>query len=133
MSATMITRGGRQSPPSPATYGPCPTRGRRTGAEFATLRERLSVLLAAEHPMTVRQVFYQLVHRGLIAKTEGEYKRTVGQLLLDMRLKGEILFGWIADGTRWMRVAGRSEQAYWHPLADLDEADDEPLHAEGVR
>ncbi len=53
--------------------------------------------------MTVRQVFYRMVALGAIAKTDGEYKRTVGRLLLDMRLAGELPFGWIADNTRWMR------------------------------
>jgi hypothetical protein len=53
--------------------------------------------------MTVRQVFYQLVSQGVIDKTEGEYRRTVVRLLTDMRRSGEILFGWVADNTRWMR------------------------------
>ena len=70
---------------------------------MANLRSWMYVLLADENPMTVRQVFYQLEHRGLIANTEREYKGTVGRLLLDMRLKQEIPFGWISDGTRWMR------------------------------
>ena len=53
--------------------------------------------------MTVRQVFYQLVTREVIAKTEGEYKMTVIRLLTEMRLAQEIPFSWIADSTRWMR------------------------------
>ena len=60
-------------------------------------------MLAAQHPMTVRQVFYQLVTREVIAKTEGEYKTTVIRLLTEMRLAQEIPFSWIADSTRWMR------------------------------
>ena len=47
--------------------------------------------------------FYQLVSRGVIAKTEGEYKCTVVRLLAAMRRAGEIPFGWIADNARWMR------------------------------
>jgi hypothetical protein len=53
--------------------------------------------------MTVRQVFYQLVSRGSIAKSETEYKSTVVRLLTDMRVGGELPFHWIADNTRWMR------------------------------
>jgi hypothetical protein len=53
--------------------------------------------------MTVRQVFYRLVSAGVIAKTENEYKNTVGRLLTEMRLTGDIPYGWIADNTRWMR------------------------------
>jgi hypothetical protein len=60
-------------------------------------------MLRADNPMTVRQVFYQAVSRGLIAKTEAEYKQTIGRLLTEMRLDGTIPFGWIADNTRWMR------------------------------
>ena len=53
--------------------------------------------------MTVRQVFYQLVSRGVIAKTEGEHRQTVVRLLTAMRRAGEMPFGWIGDNTRWMR------------------------------
>jgi hypothetical protein len=59
--------------------------------------------LERDHPMTVRQVYYQLVSQGVIAKTEGEYKSTVVRLLAEMRRAGDIPFGWIADSTRWMR------------------------------
>ena len=96
-------RAGQHMPPAPATSGACPTRQRRTRAEIAALRATLYRLLAGEHPMTVRQVFYRMVALGAIEKTDGEYKRTVGRLLLDMRLAGELPFGWIADNTRWMR------------------------------
>lgn len=53
--------------------------------------------------MTVRQLFYRLVSNGAIDKTEAEYKQTVVRLSGEMRLAGEIPFGWIADNTRWMR------------------------------
>lgn len=53
--------------------------------------------------MTVRQVFYQLVSRGVIAKMEAEYHCTVIRLLTELRRAGEIPFEWIADNTRWMR------------------------------
>jgi hypothetical protein len=51
----------------------------------------------------VRQVFYALTVRGAIAKSEGEYKRTVARLLGEMREAGEIPFSTIADNTRWQR------------------------------
>jgi hypothetical protein len=41
--------------------------------------------------------------RGVIAKAEIEYQRTVVRLLVDMREAGQIPFEWIADNTRWMR------------------------------
>jgi len=87
----------------PAAYGTHPTRARRTRAEMAALRQSILDLLAADHPQTCRQVFYQLSNRRLIAKTEPEYKKTVCRLLAQMRLEGELDFGWIADHTRWQR------------------------------
>ncbi|MBZ5623506.1 MAG: hypothetical protein LAQ69_33010 [Acidobacteriia bacterium] len=67
------------------------------------LRGAIYAVLAADNPMTVRQVFYQLVGRAAIEKTEAEYKQTIGRLLTEMRRAGEIPFDWIADNTRWMR------------------------------
>lgn len=76
---------------------------RRSKAEMAEIRASLYQLLEADHPMTVRQVFYQLVSHRVISKTEAEYKQTVVRLLTTMRRAGELPFGWIADNTRWMR------------------------------
>jgi hypothetical protein len=67
------------------------------------IRAELYEVLEQDHPMTVRQVFYQMVSRGAIAKTEAEYKGTVIRLLTAMRKSREMPFGWIADNTRWMR------------------------------
>lgn len=85
-------------------YGSRPIkRGRRTRLEMDRVRDQIRDLLAAENPMTARQVFYRLVAGGAIGKTEAEYKGTVVRLLGEMRLAGDIPFGWIADNTRWMR------------------------------
>lgn len=77
---------------------------RRTKAEMARFRVTLYRILQGDHPMTVRQVYYQMVARGL-EKTEAQYKR-VQQELAKMR-RGERLpevpYGWISDSTRWMR------------------------------
>ena len=54
--------------------------------------------------MTVRQVFYRLVVRGAIEKTEEEYQGTVIQLLTEMRIEGRILFEWIVDEGRRRRI-----------------------------
>jgi hypothetical protein len=67
------------------------------------LRKTIFRVVAEDRPMTVRQVFYRLVSLGAVAKTENEYTATVGRLLKEMRLDGELPFGWIADNTRWMR------------------------------
>jgi hypothetical protein len=58
-----------------------PTK-RRTRAEVDRIRQAICDVLAADNPMTVRQVFYRLVVQAVIAKTENEYKSTVGRLLV---------------------------------------------------
>jgi hypothetical protein len=72
--------------------------------ELARIREAIYDVLGQYHPMTVRQVFYQVAsHRCIIEKTENEYKNTVGRLLLAMRKEGEVPWDWVSDNTRWMR------------------------------
>jgi hypothetical protein len=78
-------------------------RFRRTKAEIAAIRKAIYDILSEDHPQTVRQVFYALTVRGVIAKAEIEYQRTVIRLLVEMREAEEIPFEWIADNTRWMR------------------------------
>jgi hypothetical protein len=70
---------------------------------MADIRAGLRAITEVEHPMTVRQVFYQAVVEGLIEKTEAEYQSTVARLLLEMRRSGEMPYSWIADNTRWTR------------------------------
>lgn len=78
-------------------------RGRRTKAEIEAVCTSIYEVVEAGQPMTVRQVFYQLVTMGVIDKTENEYTSTVGRLLTNMRMAKELPFDWIADNTRWMR------------------------------
>jgi hypothetical protein len=89
---------------SPA-YGACPTKSlRRTKAEIAAIRDAVVAVVEADPPMTVRQVFYQLVARGVVEKTEEQYQGTVIRLLTEMRLEGDILFDDIVDETRRVRI-----------------------------
>jgi hypothetical protein len=67
---------------------------------MADIRAEITAILKADNPMTVRQVFYQLVVRELIEKTEIEYSRVVIRLLTEMRLAGEIPWRWITDESR---------------------------------
>lgn len=78
------------------------------------IRDAVVEVLAADHPMTVRGTFYRLVSAGVVAKTEGEYKSTVGRLVLELRRSGRVPYSWITDGTRLMR-----KPTSW---ADLDDA-----------
>jgi hypothetical protein len=84
-----------------ATYKACPIkRDRRTRAEIAAIKSALYDVLKSDHPMTVRQVFYQLVVRSVIEKTEEQYQGTVIRLLTEMRMADEIPFSWIVDESR---------------------------------
>lgn len=88
----------------PPLYRPSPIkRARRTKNAIETIKIGLYQILAEQHPATVRGVFYQAVSRGLVRKTEQDYKGTVGRLLSEMRRDGDLPYGWIADQTRWMR------------------------------
>lgn len=87
------------------TYEACPTkRPRRTKAAVAIIRGEIARVLADDNPMTVRQVFYQLVGRGVIEKTEEQYQNVVVRLLTAMRLEGELPFDWIVDTSRRRRI-----------------------------
>jgi hypothetical protein len=75
-------------------------RGRRSGDEIETIRETIDAILTDDYPQTVRQVFYQLVARGTIEKTEKEYQGTVIRLLSEIRLDGRVDWDWIVDESR---------------------------------
>lgn len=110
-------------------------RHRRSQQQIDQLREVLVEVVGANAPMTVRQVFYQLVGSGLVEKTENEYHNTVVRLLSRMRLEGVMPWSWITDGTRWMHKSvryGSVEEAleatkqhyrrdYWRELDDYVE------------
>ena len=84
-------------------YGSSPTRLRRSKREIERIRDAILRFAYHEKPVTVRQTYYHLVTRGLIAKTEGEYKSTVCRLMSEMRRAGMLPYKWVADNTRWMR------------------------------
>jgi hypothetical protein len=64
------------------------------------LRAAIVEILRNDHPQTVRQVFYQLVVRGAVQKTETEYTQTVSRLLGEMPLAGDLNWSWIVDNSR---------------------------------
>lgn len=78
-------------------------RRRRSQDEMEAIRQALWETLSDGAPMTVRQVFYALTVRGVVAKTEAEYKGTVCRLLAEMRRARIIPYTWLADATRWQR------------------------------
>jgi hypothetical protein len=86
------------------SYRACPTRRRRTKADIATIRGAILAVIDDDPPMTVRQVFYQLVTRGVIEKTEEQYQGTVIRLMTDMRLDGSLPYDWVVDESRRVRI-----------------------------
>ena len=56
-------------------------------------------ILAAHHPMTVRQVYYQLVARHVIENTRSQYQAVSNALVL-ARKGGSIPWHWIEDRLR---------------------------------
>lgn len=84
-------------------------RHRKSVALLETARE----VLAAHHPMTVRQVFYQLVSRQVIENTRSQYQ-AVSNLLVEARKDGSIPWDWIEDRLRRPRYV-----PMWDGLADF--------------
>ena len=87
------------------TYSACPIkRSRRSKADIEGIKQALIGVIEADHPMTVRQVFYQLVTRGVIEKTEIQYQQTVIRLMTEMRLDGGLPYSWVVDESRRIRI-----------------------------
>lgn len=81
----------------------CPTkRTRRTKAQVAALKANIYDVLVADHPQTVRQLFYRLVVSGCVLKTEAAYN-TIQRMSVEMRDADEIPVPWIVDGVRRVR------------------------------
>jgi len=115
------------------TYQACPIkRSRRTKADMDAVRKAIHDVIKADHPMTVRQVFYQLVTRGVVEKTEIEYQQTVVRLMTDMRLDGSLPFSWVTDESRRARITQTFDSiqdaldhtAKFYRRSALDRADD---------
>lgn len=80
----------------------------------------------------MRGVFYRAVSRGLVAKTEREYKNTVARKLAEMRESNELPWRWIVDNSRWSRkpvthssleiMLARSHDMYRRALWDNQDA-----------
>lgn len=78
-------------------------RKRRTRDESAALLETAYAILAEGNPMTVRQVYYQLVARQLIPNNRSQYQ-AVSTLLVDARKNGDVPWEWVEDRNRRPRT-----------------------------
>lgn len=71
-------------------------------AKTVQMIETARDILAEHHPMTVRQVYYQLVSRQVIKNNRGQYQ-AVSKALVAARREGFIPWNWIEDRLRQPR------------------------------
>jgi hypothetical protein len=86
-------------------------------ADLETCRKGLLEIIEEMKPMTVRQVFYQAVVRGLFHKTEHGYNRVAADTGA-MRTSGELPYEWLEDNTR----SEIRPTTFDNPAAALDSA-----------
>jgi hypothetical protein len=77
-------------------------RVRASKSEVQARRQAIHEIIAEQHPMTVRQVFYQAEVGGLVEKDETGYDKVQADLTR-MRLEGLLPYDWLTDSTRWQR------------------------------
>jgi len=120
-----------------AVYGTSALNGgryRRTHAELAEIDAAIYDIAEAEEPVTVRGLFYRVMSRGLVPKSEQGYS-VVQRRALKMRRRAELPYGWITDGSR-LRLKPRtfsSAQAALENTARMYRKDlwiDQGLHVE---
>jgi hypothetical protein len=89
--------------PTDRTYGARTIkRHRRSRVEVGAIDEAIVGVLAADHPQSVRHVFYRLTDprlAGHVAKSEKGY-RDVQHRCVQLRRAGRIPYSWIVDATR---------------------------------
>lgn len=89
--------------PEDPSYETSPVnRLRRTKAAIDAIQTAIYNTLAADHPQTVRGVFYRLEVAGLVPKDMAGYG-VVQRECLKLRRNGVVPYAWITDGTRLQR------------------------------
>ena len=86
-----------------------------THLKTAEIFEAARTVLREHNPMTLRQVYYQLVSRQVIEKNRSQY-HALSKLLASARRDGTIPWEWIEDRTRKPRHV-----AMWDGLSDFAE------------
>ena len=84
-------------------------------AKTIRLIEDAKLVLTEHHPMTVRQVYYQLVSRQVIENNRGRYQ-ALSKALVNARQEGVIPWDWIEDRLRRPRAV-----SMWDGLGDFAE------------
>lgn len=111
-----------------------PKNARKPQARSLYLRDAIIEVAGEYVRMSVRQLFYQLVARRVIEKTEQAYKR-VCDATVQLRLSGDLPYGKIADGHRTRRGVFqhsglRAALDNAHDLYRRNYWLDQPLHVE---
>ena len=86
-----------------AIVGTSPKNARRPQRRSLALRAAIAAVAAEYDRLSVRQVYYQLVARGVVEKTEQAYKR-VCDASAQMRLDGSLDYRKVVDGDRSRRA-----------------------------
>jgi hypothetical protein len=76
-------------------------RRRSTQAELAEIDAAIIDAVRADHPVTLRGVYYRVMSAGVVPKTEQAYKQ-IGRRLLALRRAELVRYSHITDGTRWV-------------------------------
>lgn len=84
-------------------------------AKTILIVEAANGILKEHHPMTLRQVYYQLVSRQVIENNRSQYQ-AVSNALVDARQEGSIPWEWLEDRTRRPRSV-----SMWDDLRDFAE------------
>jgi len=87
---------------SAANIRTSPKKARKPQQRSLGIRVAISEIVNEYERLTVRQLFYQLVARGVIEKSDNEYKR-ICDISAQMRLDGSLPYRKIADGHRSRR------------------------------
>jgi hypothetical protein len=85
-------------------------------AKTQAILDAAVAVLREHHPMTVRQVYYQLVSQQVIKNNRSQYQ-AISKLLVSARLDGTIPWEHLEDRTRRPRHV-----SMWDSLADFAEA-----------
>lgn len=91
-------------------------RSRLTNVQLAELEVAIIAELEAEHPQTVRHVYYRLCHLDAVGKTDSGYRR-IQRLVLKLRKNGRLPYRWVSDGTRY-RIAPNTFESISEALND---------------
>ncbi len=84
-------------------------------AKNKTLAAKAVEILAAERPMTLRQLFYRLISAGAMANSQPQYKR-IGCIMTRLREANHVPLDWIVD-----HVRATLKPSSWTGLGDFGE------------